>query len=171
MTLFERVSIATISADNFDFLCNDYNITTASTGSDVAALFVADSSPNMTPNTIGNIYTFHRDQVNTLDLAKLRLVKSEPNQVTTAAVPLGGHMIVGRGMNANDVAGRFAQLAPMFAPLESDDPDVVTIKDFRRALHSAKSIGWADFDPACTDDCASMMLHRHKGVPALRRHG
>jgi hypothetical protein len=106
----------------------------------------------LTPSSLGHLYSFHRDIENAIidstDSDLVVLVRANRNQIALATYLLGGYMILGRGMSADEVAAIFM---PIYGVTECAQSDF-QMQDYWRALHHAKSLGWVNFQTANYSD-------------------
>ena len=112
----------------------------------------------LAPSSLGHLYAFHLAVVRALEESPekdlLVLVEADPTQITTAAILMGGHMIIGRGMTAEEVAARFMPISRKKMDQSggfAKYPDF-HVEDCWRALHHATSLGWAKFNPTLDPD-------------------
>ena len=144
-----RVTISLISDDEqIDFR----NIAPAS--SQIHRAWIHSLGDFASPSSLAHIFCFHKAVLKALDAMPDKelviFVGRNPTQITNAALLLGGHMIIGLGMSVEEVANRFSTLDSLFVRLREDISGGnldFAIEDCWRAMHSAKALGWANFDP------------------------
>jgi hypothetical protein len=146
-----------VSADEYEIV--ERQSTTPASGSEFNFAFFDSHLAFLTPSTLAHQYKFHQDIVHATENSPERdlmvMIKSDPKEITMAALLLGGHLIICSGMSVQEVADKFSPVASMFAHFETsadgDGPDL-TLEDCWRALHHAKSLGWTNFYPSIDAD-------------------
>ena len=110
---------------------------------------------SLEPSSLAHIYSFHKAieamLADKIDKNLVIMIGSEPAHVTAVALLLGGHMIIGRGMSADDVAERLRPISYMFSSF-ADGNTHLSVEDCWRAIHRASTLGWTTFDSSQQDD-------------------
>ena len=149
--LCNRVSILSIPAQNED---NFRTTVSASPCIQYAWIHSENLGDTVMPSSLAHLFCFHKAILKAFEVMPDKelviIVARDSNQITNAALLLGGHMIIGQGISVEEVANRFSPIDHLFVPLKKNSAggeSDIAIEDCWRAMYHAKSLGWTNFDP------------------------
>ena len=174
---------ADLDSDNFAAcVCNRFWLTTLTVDQakvhfrprlgnnfDIVSCLIGDEQPTRvdilsSPNKLGHIYEFSRLVLQRSTKSLVVCITPGKRGITTAALLLGGYLLVCENMGLEQINQEFRLLNSSFLTFSDSDGGAaveLTVMDCLAALHKAKSHGWLDFSDQPSDDSIDMEEHLH----------
>ena len=119
---------------------------------------------DLSPNQLGHIYEFSQMVLRRKTTSLILCVSTKSWGITTAALLLGGYLIICENMSLDQVEEEFRTVKSSFlafADPEKGQGSELTVSDCWSALRHAKTQGWLDFSDPPSLDAIDMAEHLH----------